>query len=61
MNARELIAKLQAIVDAGEVDADLPVVTEGCDCFEHASDVVVSDVDHARGERRKTIVIERVK
>lgn len=41
MKPRDLIAKLQQLLDDNKIDPNLDVVLEGCDCFTVSADVKV--------------------
>jgi hypothetical protein len=61
MTARELLAKLQVLVDAEPLAAERLVAIEGCDCYGHAEDVEVRLTDPAGGIEggHRTILISR--
>jgi hypothetical protein len=59
VTARELVAKLQALIDREDA-ADLPVVVEGCDCYEFASDVELDGRNHVTGKPEPVVTITRI-
>lgn len=55
MTARELIERLQAVLEANPEVANAEVSTEGCDCFGDAARVSVEVSTEGRGKNKRQV------